>query len=95
MRICIHCDKRLLETSLTSDEKCPKCNRKVYLEEELQAIYNKYCGFEVRHDLYDIQEELESVKRDPAHKTASGRLWIDVIIERLKAMILEFEKRSN
>ena len=42
--------------------------------------------FRLKHDLYNMWEELCSVKGDPKRTTAKNTLWIDEIIKQLKKM---------
>lgn len=86
MWICLNCNSRILPKNVTHDEKCEFCGNKVYTEDELKKLYNKFCGFQRRHDLYDFWEQLKVVKENPNAKTAQNELWIDVIIRRIKQM---------
>lgn len=86
MWICLNCKKRLTPKNVTFYEKCANCGEMVYTKEELSSLYNVFCGFERRHDLYNLRESLKNVKKEQNIKTAQNELWIDVIIRDLKEM---------
>jgi hypothetical protein len=86
MWVCLNCKSRIWPQNVTNDEKCEFCGEKVYTENELKQLYNKFCGFQRRHDLYNIWEQLKYVKDAPKLKTAQNELWIDVLIKRIKEL---------
>ena len=86
MWICLNCNSRIWPQNVTHDEKCEFCGEKVYTEDELKQLYNKFCGFQRRHDLYNIWEQLKYVKDSPKLETAQNELWIDVLIKRIKEL---------
>jgi DNA-directed RNA polymerase subunit RPC12/RpoP len=95
MWMCLNCKARIRPQNVTHDEKCEKCGEKVYTQDELEQLYNKFCGFERRHDLFDIWEQLNDVKKNPKAETAQNELWIDVIIRRIKKMEESFFVRGE
>ena len=95
MWICLNCKKRLRPENVIHDEKCEMCHEKVYTQDELEQLYNKFCGFERRHDLFNFWEQLNDVKKNPKAKTAQNELWIDVIIRRIKIMEESFFVRRK
>lgn len=76
---------------ITYEEKCSDCGQQIY-SEEIQEIYSitNWGGFRTRHDLGNMREALEKVKKDPKCKTALGGLWIDSIIDDLRKMEQKF-----
>jgi hypothetical protein len=92
--ICLSCKKRIIPSHVTNDEKCDTCNNPVYTEDEIKSIFIKFCGFRLRHDLYNVWEELKNVKNNPKHETAQGVLWIDELINRIKNLEKEYSNKT-
>lgn len=89
---CIECNSEKWGEEVTFDERCDDCGSNLYGEEEIQAIYNKTRkgGWQTRHDLYNMRDNLYTIKRDPFSKTAQNELWIDVLIRELAKMEKKF-----
>lgn len=95
MWICLNCNKRIHPKNITYQEKCYVCGKNVYTEEEIKSFFIKFCAFRLRHDLYNIWEELKEVKENPKRETAQGKLWIDELIDRTKKLERTFSKDVN
>lgn len=82
MKYCITCNQRLQGDPLEHIQ----CGSKAYSKEEILKIFTLAHGFQMRHDLYSLWENLAKVKDNPLAKTAQGQLWIDAISEELRRL---------
>ena len=87
MKYCLHCEK----VKISSEHMdCPVCSGELYDDGQIQRVFNKLLGFQVRHDLYDLREALGEIKEDPLATTAKETLWIDEIINSVNDLEIKF-----